>query len=288
MKVCESINQGKPTLSFEFFPPKTKEQEEHLLEVLAELKKFQPDFASVTCGALGSNRDKTLFWAEQIKDKFGIEPVVHLTCVAATRQSVLQQLKDFDRLGIKNILALRGDPPEGEKAFVAPKDGFGFARDLVAFIKGQNMDFCVGVAGYPEGHRESGGLDKDTQYLKEKVEAGADYIISQLFFDDKYFFDFVARCRAAGIQAPIIPGLMTITSLKQIKKMTEICGASLPDQLIIRLDESTDVAQLGVEQSLAQCRKLIAAGVPGLHFFVMNKSGPISKVLQQLKFDRQR
>lgn len=286
MKVIEALNQGKPTLSFEFFPPKTPEQEEHLFQVIDELKKFKPDFASVTCGALGSNRNKTVFWAEQIK-KHGIEPVVHMTCVAATKDGVVQQLEQLNSLGIKNILALRGDPPDGKESFAAPKNGFNFAKDLVAFIKSQNMDFCIGVAGYPEGHQEAGGLENDTRYLKEKVEAGADFIISQIFFENKFFFDFMARCSAAGINLPIIPGLMTITSLKQIRKMTEICGATIPDHLIGQLEQAEDVSKLGVEQTLCQCRQLINADVPGLHFFVMNRSGPVSEVLKQLKFDRQ-
>jgi methylenetetrahydrofolate reductase (NADPH) len=208
--------------------------------------------------------------------------------VSETKQKVLAQLKEMKAAGINNILALRGDPPEGE---ARPESDFKYARELVAFIRDQGLDFCVGVAGYPEGHRESGSIQKDTEYLKQKVAAGADYVISQLFFDNKFFKDLLARCQNAGIKVPIIPGIMPITSLKQIKKMTEICGATIPDGLMKRLEELDDdkeaIKKLGIEQAVGQCRELIAAKVPGMHFFVLNQSGPISEILKRLKFSRQ-
>ena len=292
MKVIDAINKGEPTLSFEFFPPKTSEHEKKLFDVLAQLKKFEPDFASVTCGALGTNKDKTLFWAKEIKDKYSIEPVVHLTCVLATKDYILEQLEEMKKQGIKNILALRGDPPEGRPEFAPPDKGFGQAKELVAFIRGHRFDFCLGVAGYPEGHRETASLEKDTQYLKEKVEAGADYVISQLFFDNRYFFDFMERCMKAGIRLPVIPGIMPITSIKQVEKMVEICGATIPSKLLKKLEKFSDdkeaIKEIGMEQAVTQCQELLKAKVPGLHFFVMNQSGPISKILKELKpFRRQ-
>jgi methylenetetrahydrofolate reductase (NADPH) len=289
MKVIEALRQEKPTISFEFFPPKTQEGESRLFEVIEEMKSLRPDFASVTCGAMGTARDKTLFWAEQIKEKFQIEPVVHLTCVAESKKNILGHLKEMQSAGINNVLALRGDPPEGEENFRPPHDGFRFAKELIIFIKSHNFDFCIGVAGYPEGHRETASLEKDTQYLKEKIEAGADYIITQLFFDNRFFFDFQKRCSKAGINAPIVPGIMPITGLKQLRKLIEICGASVPEKLLRELERADGdkeaVRRIGIDQAVSQCEELLQAGVPGIHFFVMNKSGPISQILRRLNLE---
>ncbi|MDD5382867.1 MAG: methylenetetrahydrofolate reductase [NAD(P)H] [Candidatus Margulisbacteria bacterium] len=290
MKVSEALAKGQPTLSFEFFPPKTTEQEEHLFSVLAQLKAFQPDFASVTYGAMGTTREKTFQWVKEIKERFKIDPVAHLTCISATKKSILLQLEQFEAIGVNNILSLRGDPPEGSNDFTPPADGFSYAKDLVAFIKVHKPEFCLGVAGYPEGHRESPSLERDTALLKEKVEAGADYIISQLFFDNRFFFDFLDRCRKAGIKAPIIPGIMPITSLKQLRKMTDICGATIPQKLLEQLEkhesDRSAVEKIGVEWAVGQCEELLGAEVPGIHYFVMNQSGPISQILKQLTFAR--
>jgi methylenetetrahydrofolate reductase (NADPH) len=292
MKVIEALGKAKPTLSFEFFPPKTKEQEARLFEVISQLKKFTPDFVSITCGAMGTTREKTFFWVKEIKQRFEIEPVAHLTCVAATRESIRQQIEELDEMGVKNILALRGDPPEGQEKFAPPPDGFRFAKELVGFVKSLDPDFCLGAAGYPEGHRESPSLKMDAEYLKEKVDAGAEYIISQLFFDNRYFFDFLERCDKAGIKVPIIPGIMPITSFKQVRRMTEICGATIPPKLLERLEkfqsDKAAVRQIGVEQAVLQCQELLKAKVPGLHFFVLNQAGPISGILGQLTSFRQR
>ncbi|MCX5725733.1 MAG: methylenetetrahydrofolate reductase [NAD(P)H] [Candidatus Saganbacteria bacterium] len=286
MKVIEALRSGKPTLSFEFFPPKGKKQEENLFAEISELRNFNPDFVSVTYGALGGTKEKTFFLVKEIKEKFGMEPLAHLTCVAATKAVIREQIEELDKLGIKNILALRGDSPEGG-GFVPPAEGFRFAADLVSFVKKEKPDFCIGVAGYPEGHREAQSLEKDIEHLREKVEAGADYIISQLFFDNSYFFDFLGRCEKAKISVPIIPGLMPITSLKQIKKMTKICGATIPSPLLKKLEkceyDKKATIQIGIEQAVLQCDELIKSEVPGLHFFVLNQSGPISEILKLLK-----
>jgi methylenetetrahydrofolate reductase (NADPH) len=216
--------------------------------------------------------------------------VAHLTCVAASKESILEQIEELHKMGVSNILALRGDPPEGDEKFVPPENGFRYARELIAFIKSHKFDFCLGAAGYPEGHREAPSLEKDTQYLKEKVGGGAEYIITQLFFDNRYFFDFLDRCQKAGIRVPIIPGIMPITSFNQVKKMTEICGATIPEKLLEKLEkfdgDKKAVAELGVEQAVSQCQELMEAEVPGLHFFVMNQSGPISEILKQLSLGR--
>jgi methylenetetrahydrofolate reductase (NADPH) len=286
MKVIDALQKGDPTLSFEFFPPKTPEQEEHLFAVLGQLQNFKPDFVSVTYGALGNTRGRTFQWVKAIKGKYGIEPVAHLTCIAADKKSVASQLDEFDSVGVNNILALRGDVPEGTTDFTPPADGFSHARDLVAFIKRTQPHFCVGVAGHPEGHCESPSLERDTAFLKEKIEAGADYVITQLFFDNRYYFDFVDRCHKTGIKVPIIPGIMPITSLHQIKKMTGICGATIPDKLLEKLEkheaDRVAIAQIGEEQAIAQCQELLESEVPGIHFFVLNQAEPISKILGQL------
>ncbi len=287
MKVSEALAKGKPTLSFEFFPPKTVEQEEHLFGVISELKKFNPDYVSVTYGALGTAHEKSFFWVKEIKEKFGIEPVAHLTCMAASKDEMVQRLNKLKEIKVENILALRGDPPIGEEKFVPPADGFRHANELVSFIKGKNKDICMGVAGYPEKHPEAKSLDDDIKYLKQKVDAGADYIVSQLFFINDDYFNFVSKCRCAGINVPIIPGLMPITSVKQLKKMIEICGAKIPEDLMEKLEKADGnkeaVIEIGVEQTVKQCQELLKKGVPGLHFFVMNQAGPISRILEKLK-----
>ncbi|NQU16763.1 MAG: methylenetetrahydrofolate reductase [NAD(P)H] [Candidatus Saganbacteria bacterium] len=286
MKVIDALKEDKQTLSFEFFPPKTEKQEKRLFEVISQLKGFNPDFVSVTCGALGTTRDKTVFWTKEIKERFQLEPITHLTCVAETKESLKKHIDELAKIGVKNILALRGDPPEGHDKFIPPLNGFRYAKQLVEFIKSINPEICVGVAGYPEGHRESPSVEKDIQFLKEKVDAGAEYIISQLFFEADLFFAFVERCRKAGISVPILPGIMIITSLKQINKMTEICGAGIPNALMKNLewhkDDPEAIKKIGIEEAVNLCSKLQQADIPGLHFFVMNQAEPISNVLQQL------
>jgi len=286
MKVIQALQKGKSTLSFEFFPPKTREQEARLFEVISQLKDFSPDFVSVTYGALGASRGKSFFWVERIKQDFGIEPLAHLTCVAASKKEMRAQLQELQKMGAENILALRGDPPEEEKGFVPPADGFRFARELVSFIKQDFPEICLGVAGYPEKHPEATDLEADIRHLKEKVDAGADYVMTQLFFNNKYYFDFVDKCRRVGVKVPIIPGIMPITSLKQIRKMTEICGATIPAGLLEKMErfesDRAAIENIGVEQAVSQAKELLQAKVPGLHFFVLNRSGPISRILRDL------
>lgn len=278
MRVADVFKKDGPALSFEFFPPKTPEQEAHLFEVIGQLKIFRPDFVSVTYGALGTTREKSFRWVKEIKEKFKLEPVAHLTCVAATHDEIARQIDELDRLGITNILALRGDPPEGSTDFAPPKDGFKYAKELIAFIKKRKPHFCLGAAAFPE-------KPESINFLKEKIDAGADYAITQLFFDNNYYFDFVKK---AGLNAPIIPGLMPITSLKQIRKMTKVCGATIPEPLLTELEkfdgDDAAVAAVGANQTLDQARELIIAGVKGLHFFVMNQAEPISKILKELNF----
>lgn len=287
MKLTEIFNQGKSTLSFEFFPPKTADQEKHLFEVIEQLKTYKPDFVSVTYGAMGKTSGKTFFWSKEIKEKHKIEPVVHLTCVAASRKDILSQLNELEKNNMKNILALRGDPPEGMQQFSAPKDGFRFAKELIAYIKENKPDFCLGAAGYPEKHPLADNIMVDVDHLKQKVEAGAEFIITQLFFDNNHFYSFKEKCNKKGIKVPIIPGIMPIVSYKSIKRMTGICGAQIPAKLHAKLEkhkgDKQSILQIGEEQAIEQCRELQKANVPGLHFFVMNQAEPISAILDELK-----
>ncbi|MBI5701672.1 methylenetetrahydrofolate reductase [NAD(P)H] [Candidatus Saganbacteria bacterium] len=286
MKVIDLFKPGYQTISFEFFPPKTLEQEANLFKVLGELKKFDPDFVSVTYGAMGTTREKTFKWVKMIKEEFGIEPVVHLTCIAATKDSIKSQLDELSAMEVFNILALRGDPPEGDDSFEPPKNGFKYAKDLVLFIKNHHPEFCVGVAGFPEGHISTKDLTLDIKYLKEKIEAGAQYIVTQMFFDNRYFFDFVEQCKKAGINIPIVPGIMPITNLKQVKKITSICGATIPQEELNQLEEYADdqcaVEKFGIDRAVKQCKELLESKACGIHFFVMNQSGPISKIISNL------
>jgi methylenetetrahydrofolate reductase (NADPH) len=236
---------------------------------------------------MGTTRAKTFAAVKEIKAGCGIEPVAHLTCVAATRDDIARQLEELAASGIENILALRGDPPEGQKDFVPPQGGFQYAKELIAFIKSKKPGFCLGAAGFPEGHPKAKSPQADIDYLRQKIAAGAEYVITQLFFDNQFYFDYVSKCRAAGIKVPIIPGLMPITNYHQIKKMTQVCGATIPHDLLERLEAKQDdaqaVSELGTEQAVCQARQLLAADVPGLHFFVMNQAEPIATILKELR-----
>ena len=286
MKVIDLLNQGKPTLSFEFFPPKTEEQEERLVQVIGQLKNFEPDYVSVTYGALGANSEIAFRWVKEIKTKFAITPVAHLTCVSTAREVTNQKVKELVNMGVENILALRGDIPEGQENVASPVNGCSHACELVAFIKELYPYLCLGVAGYPEKHPQAPDLATDSKHLKNKVDAGADYIVTQLFFDNQAYFDFVDLCRKAGINVPIIPGLMPITSYKLLHKMSAICGVKIPADLFNKLEQHQQdpaaVLEIGLEQAVNQCQELKAKRVPGLHFFVMNQAGPISQILAQL------
>lgn len=292
MKVIDAINQGGPTLSFEFFPPKTSEQETNLFGVIKKLKTFSPDFVSITYGAMGTTRTNTFTWAERIKKEFKIEPIAHLTLISfAEEKNIEEQLQSLNKIGIENILALRGDPPPNLPNYwkTSPWKNR-YAGDLVKLIHSYAPDICLGVAGYPEKHPQATCLDEDILHLKQKIEAGAEYIISQLFFDNQHFFNFLAKCRANGINVPIIPGLMPITSLKQINKFTDTCGATLPSELLKKLDkfaqEPQAIAAIGQEQAIKQSQELLLAGVEGIHYFVMNQAEPISQILLALNFKK--
>ncbi len=286
MKIIDKLSAKTPAFSFEFFPPKDQVGVDRLFETVARLKAFDPAYVSVTYGAGGSTRRLTVDLVRRIKRDVGLEAMAHLTCVGATRveiESVLDQLREG---GIDNVLALRGDPPKGEASFVKSAEGFGYASELTEFIASK-YDFCLAGACYPESHPESASLELDLQHIKRKVEAGVQVLVTQLFFDSRSYFSFVARARAAGIQVPVIAGIMPITNVSQIKRFTAMCGASLPAPLLARLEavgtDAAAVQAIGVEHATAQCRELLAGGAPGIHFYTLNRSPATVEVLERLR-----
>ena len=286
MKISEILKRVCPAFSFEFFPPKDDDGFDKLFQTIDQLKRRSPAFVSMTYGAGGSTRAKTIDLVGRIKDEIGLESMAHLTCVGHSTDEIRLVLEDLKDRGVDNVLALRGDPPLGRTDFVKPQNGFGHASELVEFIR-ENFSFCVGVAGYPEGHVECPDKLLDLEHLKRKVEAGADFIVTQLFFDNRFYFDFVDRLRGMGIDVPIIPGIMPILSLNQIKRFTKMCGATIPDDLISRLESVQDdpeaVRQIGIKHATVQCEKLLLEGAPGIHFYTLNRSRATLSVLEELK-----
>lgn len=286
MKIRDIIQSHLPCYSFEFFPPKDNDGFDQLFETIEHLKICKPSFVSVTYGAGGSTRSKTVDLVGRIKNEIGIESMAHLTCVGSSAEEIRSILESLKARGIVNVLALRGDPPQDQKEFVRPANGFGYANELVAYIK-KHFDFCLGVAGYPEGHVECPDKARDLENLKRKVDAGADFIVTQLFFDNRCYFDFIERARAIGIQQPVIPGIMPIANVNQIKRFTKMCGATIPQALLARLEEHQDnpqmVREIGIEHAIRQCDELLAGGAPGIHFYTLNKSNATLTILDNLK-----
>jgi methylenetetrahydrofolate reductase (NADPH) len=281
--------KGEPTFSFEFFPPKTDDGERNLRSTLEDLRALEPDFVSVTYGAAGSTRDKTVELTKWIKQELGIEAMAHLSCVGTTREELLGILDGIQGAGIDNVLALRGDPPRGETEWKPHPGGLHYSTELAALISG-SYPFSVGAACFPEVHPEAPDMAHDLRFLKEKLSSGASFLITQLFFDNELYFRFVDEARAVGIEAPIIPGIMPITDVKQIKTITGMCGASIPPGLLAQLDRRTDdpdaVLQLGVSYSTLQCAELLARGAPGIHFYTLNRSPATRAILSALKLLR--
>jgi methylenetetrahydrofolate reductase (NADPH) len=287
MKIRNRLNPSKPCFSFEFFPPETPEGEKQLWETLEDLRSLEPGFVSVTYGAGGSTRDRTIELVTHIKERTGIEPMAHLTCVGHTKAEIAEVLSRLAKARIENVLALRGDPPKGQTAFQRTEGGFGYANELVEFVREQDLGFCVGGAGYPEGHVETSSREADLQHLKLKVDAGADFIVTQLFFDNAFYFDFVERARRAGINVPIVPGIMPITNVEQVNRFVRMCGATVPMRLQLELekvkDDPTAVMQLGVAHATVQCIELLQRGVPGIHFYTLNRSPAARMIVSALR-----
>ena len=280
---------GEFGLSFELFPPKTENGEQLMYEHVERLVEFEPKFITCTYGAGGSTRDKTLQIVREVKERFGLPTLSHLTCVGTTVDQLREYLLQAQRAGIDGIVALRGDPPQGETEFVATEGGLRYANELVALIRAEFPGFDIAVAGYPETHVEAESAPCDLENLKRKAAAGADCIITQLFYDNADFFDFRTRAEQTGITAPIVPGIMPVTNLKQIQKITSLCGAKLPESFLTKLSERDDPDwqfQVGVEQAAAQVQELLDAGVPGIHFYVLNKSDATAAVMNLLTLQR--
>jgi methylenetetrahydrofolate reductase (NADPH) len=276
MKISELFGRGKPVVSFEFFPPKTDEGMEQLYRTVEELRPCRPSFVSVTYGAGGSTRDRTLELVTRVQRDLGILTMAHLTCVGSSRSDLRETVRRLRDGGIQNILALRGDPPKGETEFKPAADGFRFASELVAFLRDLAPDLCIGAACYPEGHVETRDLEADMANLITKVGEGVDFLVSQLFFDNEDYRAFVRRARSAGVQQPIVPGLMPVTNVGQIERFTRMCGARIPQELYRRLrivaNDTSAVVATGVQWAVDQGRMLLRDGAPGLHFYTLNRS----------------
>ncbi len=281
-----------PIISFEIFPPKTNKGMENLQTVIPELISLKPDFMTVTYGALGSTQERTLEIATIIKNQYNMETACHLTCVGASRAELDGIIKRIYEANIRNIVALRGDPPRGEETFVPPPDGLSHAHELVKHIREFEKKvgiekFGIAVAGYPEKHLEADSMEKDIANLTLKIEAGADAIITQLFFENDFFFNFVKRVREAGINVPIIPGLMPILSVRQIHHITSMCGSSIPrelqSELNLAVDDDDKAHEIGVRQCISQAKGLIANGVKGIHFYVLNKTTHIRRIMEAIR-----
>ena len=284
MKISEMLQEGR-TISFEFFPPRNADGIPGVLDTVNELTAYCPDFISVTYGAGGSTRHFTEQITVEAKKSAGVEVMAHLTCVGQTVEELDGVLQRLDDAGIENIIALRGDPPRGEDHFTATEGGFSHASDLVTHIRA-NYDFGIAAACYPEGHTEAESLERDLEYAKLKVDNGADFLITQLFFDNNDYFAFADRADAAGIDVPVIPGILPVLSAPQIRRFTALCGSKIPPGLdadLDRLGEDDDaVRELGVEYAARQVEELWAAGVPGVHFYVLNRSYSVSRILDHL------
>jgi methylenetetrahydrofolate reductase (NADPH) len=286
MRIDEILRADGPVFSFEFFPPKTEPGERNLYAALAELRSLEPSFVSVTYGAGGSTREKTIEIVKRIREQYGLEAMAHFTCVGATVPELHETLDEMERAGIDNVLALRGDPPAGQEFWTKTEGGLEYSRELVELID-DGYPFAIGAACFPETHIHAESPEADLEHLAEKVRAGVDFLITQLFFDNALYFDFVSRARAIGIEAPIIPGIMPITHAGQVERMAKMCGASIPEglghELHARAEDPEAVLAFGVAYATLQCAELLAAGAPGIHFYTLNRSPATRAILSALK-----
>jgi methylenetetrahydrofolate reductase (NADPH) len=290
MRIDEAYaTRQEPVFSFEFFPPKTEEGERNLYNALAELRPLDPAFVSVTYGAGGSTRDKTIEIVRRIKSEHDLEAMAHFTCVAATVDDLRDTLDQMVAVGIDNVLALRGDPPAGQDEWTKTEGGLEYSRELVELIR-RDYPFSIGAACFPETHIHATGPEDDLRHLKAKVDAGAQVLISQLFFDNASYFDFVGRARAIGIEVPITPGILPITNIAQLTRITGLCGATIPEQLLSELrareDDEAAVRDFGVAYATLQCAELLAGGAPGIHFYTLNRSPATRAILSALRLAR--
>ncbi len=289
MKISEYYKNQKKTVSFEFFPPKTPEGEAKLFKTVCELKRLSPSFVSVTYGAMGNTQINTLRIVSEIKNKIGLDVAAHLTCVAHNKNEISAILKKLRENNIENIVALRGDAPNDDVAYRSKKDGFHHASELIEFIRnadGIGKEFAIAAAGYPEGHLECRDKQKDLEYLKQKVDAGANVVLTQLFFNNNHYFDFVARARRIGIDVPIVPGIMPVVRAEQLEKFSQMCGVEIPDKMratVLRFaNDEKSTMQFGIEYATLQCEGLLSGGAPGLHFYTLNQSLSTREIYKNL------
>jgi methylenetetrahydrofolate reductase (NADPH) len=281
--------RGEPVFSFEFFPPKTDEGVRALFDTVEALRPLAPAFVSVTYGAGGSTRQRTLELVKRLKRESEVEAMAHVTCVGASRDELAQLLDEIAAAGIQNVLALRGDPPRGATAFEPHPQGFRYASELVAFVRSDRgrWPFCVGAAAYPEGHVETRDLALDLRNLRSKVDAGVDFLLTQLFFENARYFRFLERARAAGIEVPIVPGLMPFTNVEQVERFTAMCGACIPHALRaameVRRSDPDAARELGVAYASLQAADLLRRGAPGIHFYTLNRSTSTRAILAAMR-----
>jgi methylenetetrahydrofolate reductase (NADPH) len=286
MKIRELFSSQTQTFSFEFFPPKTDQDVAELFVRAQELKPLGPSFISVTYGAGGSTRRNTIDLVCRFQAELGMVAMAHLTCVGHSQAELREVLTELKERGIENVMCLRGDPPRGQTSFVPAPDGFSHAHELVTLAQTLG-DFCIGVAGYPEPHPECQDKQLDLEHLKAKVDCGADFVTSQLFFDNRDYFDFCDRARRVGITTRIIPGIMPITNYRQIVRFAQMCGATLPPALHKRLEPVADdphaTLEIGVDWAWRQCEELLAGGAPGIHFYTLNRSLATQRIFERLR-----
>jgi methylenetetrahydrofolate reductase (NADPH) len=286
MKIRDLFRTQSQTISFEFFPPKTPEDIELLFERTRELQPLGPSFISVTYGAGGSTRRNTIDIVCRMQKELGIVAVAHVTCVGHSQAELREVVQELKERGVENLMCLRGDPPQGQTTFIPAPDGFAHAAQLVSLARTLG-DFSIGVAGYPEPHPECADKVLDLQHLKEKVDCGADFVTTQLFFDNRDYFDFCRRARELGIKTRIIPGIWPITNYKQIVRVAKMCGATIPDALRRRLEPVAEdpqkVFEVGVEWAWRQCEELLAGGAPGIHFYTLNRSLATQRIFERLR-----
>jgi len=288
MRICDLFGGG-PVFSFEFFPPRTDDGERKLIDTVYRLKELAPSFVSVTkTGAKPA--EKTVELTARLKHEVGVEAMAHMTCATAGRDEMARIFGLIRDAGIENVLPLRGDPPQGQTAFVRPSDGFRHASELVAFIRERGFPFCLAGAAYPEKHPEAASAEIDLQHLKRKVDAGATVLITQMFYSNPDYFAFVRRARQLGIAVPIVPGIMPITNVAQIERIAALSGAKIPRALQTDLDRSRDdeaaAREVGIRYAVEQCRELLAGGAPGIHFYTLNQSPATSAILRELRRDQ--
>ncbi len=289
MRINQVLTGETPVFSFEFFPPKTEAGEQNLYAALRDLKSLDPSFVSVTYGAGGSSREKTIEIVKRIKEEFGLEAMAHFTCVGATVDELRETLDEMHEANIENVLALRGDPPEAQEHWTKTEGGLEYSRELVELI-GADYEFAIGAACFPETHIHAESAESDLRFLAEKVQAGVDFLITQMFFDNDFYFDFVKRARAAGVEVPIIPGVMPITKVGQVERMAQMCGSEIPEglraELHAREQDTEAVLDFGVAYATLQCAELLAAGAPGIHFYTLNRSPATRAIVSALKLAR--